>query len=164
MPNNRIFEYSIDGLNIRLVFLRFEYSTKKNAASTLNLYFLIVIYVILIFFTFLTFAASASATIWLKTRWSGTLIQGRKRCHELQYCICTLYDRFGKLSKKSWVHFCTLVNVIRCCSTSGSSRTFPISCTLPYVFPIEMSKSWKRPLQFPEINSKLIYEIQNIYR
>ena len=33
----------------------------------------------------------------------------------------------------SWVHFCTLVNVIRCCS--GSSRTFP--CTL--IFPIEMT-------------------------
>ena len=48
----------------------------------------------------------------LKTRCSGALIQAENVA--INSNIVGSFT-FGKLSKKSWVHFCTLVNVIRCC-------------------------------------------------
>ena len=73
-----------------------------------------------------------SATIHtLKTPWSGTLIQAE---NVAIYSNIVGSFTFGKLSKKSWVHFCTPVNVIRCCS--GVITDVPMHFL---VFPIEMT-------------------------
>ena len=70
----------------------------------------------------------------LKTQWSGTLIQAENVAINSDLVVVGSFTVLGNLSKKSWVHFCTLVNVIRCCSEHGgnflppcseSSRTFP---------------------------------------
>ena len=70
----------------------------------------------------------------LKARWSGSLIQAENVAINSDIVGSFTFYVLGNLFKKSCVHFCTLVNVIRCCS--GSSQMFP--CTF-LVFPIEMT-------------------------